>query len=110
MGDDETVIDFARPEPQPVPVTTIAWRIDHLLVGVFGERNARYFGGPPVSYATTTTRWTPRPPWSDSTRATRSGLPVSADWIAETLSQTLSGAGIRERLDGRRWCCTSTAS
>src|SRR5829696_3908855 len=32
------------------PVTTIAWRMGHLIVGVFGERNARYFDGPAVSY------------------------------------------------------------
>ncbi len=44
-------MDFAWPEPQPSPVTTIAWRINHILVGIFGERNNRYFGGPPVSYA-----------------------------------------------------------
>ena len=39
-------IDFAYPEPIPAPVTTIAWRIGHLLVGVFGDRIARHFGGP----------------------------------------------------------------
>src|SRR3954454_885971 len=27
-------IDFAMPEPDPPPVTTIAWRIGHLVVGV----------------------------------------------------------------------------
>ncbi len=47
-----TEIDYRIPEPKPIPVTTIAWRIGHLLVGVYGERNARYFGGPPVEYAT----------------------------------------------------------
>jgi hypothetical protein len=31
-------------------VTTISWRLVHLLVGVFGDRNARYFGGPAVDY------------------------------------------------------------
>src|SRR6476620_1236580 len=36
---------------EPVPVTTIAWRIGHLLVGVFGERIARHFGGPAISHA-----------------------------------------------------------
>jgi hypothetical protein len=41
-------MDFAYPEPRPAPVTTIAWRISHLLVGVFGLRNARHFGGPPT--------------------------------------------------------------
>jgi len=31
-------------------VTTIAWRLGHVIVGVLGERNARYFDGPQVSY------------------------------------------------------------
>src|ERR1700761_7890395 len=42
--------DFAWPEPDPPPVTTIAWRLCHLLVGVFGMRVAAHFGGPPVDY------------------------------------------------------------
>jgi hypothetical protein len=49
-GGGDLVADFAHPEPDPAPVTTIAWRIAHLLVGVFGQRNASHFGGPPVSY------------------------------------------------------------
>ncbi len=43
-------IDFAFPEPGPAPVTTIAWRLGHLVVGVFGMRVAGHFGGPPVDY------------------------------------------------------------
>lgn len=50
VGSGDFVIDFAMPEPRPAPVTTIAWRLGHLLVGVLGDRNARYFGGDPVSY------------------------------------------------------------
>ncbi len=50
VGIGDTVIDFALPEPTPPPVTTIAWRLAHVIVGVLGERNARHFGGPPVSY------------------------------------------------------------
>ncbi len=50
VGAGDWVLDFALPEPKPVPVTTIAWRIGHLLVGVFGSRNASHFGGPPVDY------------------------------------------------------------
>ena len=49
-GSGQYVIDFTFPEPDPPPVTTIAWRLGHLIVGVFGERNARYFGGPSISY------------------------------------------------------------
>ena len=51
-GSGDLVIDFAYPEPKPAPVTTIAWRIGHLVVGVFGARVASHFGGPPVDYQT----------------------------------------------------------
>jgi hypothetical protein len=44
------VVDFVFPEPGPAPVTTIAWRLGHVIVGVFGMRNASHFGGPPVDY------------------------------------------------------------
>ena len=46
----EGLTDDEYPEPVPAPVTTIAWRIGHLLVGVLGTRNAAHFGGPAVSY------------------------------------------------------------
>ncbi len=49
-GSGAFTIDFAMPEPDPPPVTTIAWRIGHLVVGVFGMRVANHFGGPPVDY------------------------------------------------------------
>ena len=52
IGGGAIEIDYQRPEPEPVPLTTIAWRMAHVLVGVFGERNARYFDGPSVDYAT----------------------------------------------------------
>lgn len=45
-------VDFAYPPPEPAPVTTIAWRLAHVIVGVLGSRNASHFGGPPVDYAT----------------------------------------------------------
>jgi len=51
-GGGDLVIDFAFPEPKPAPVTTIAWRIGHLVVGVFGACVAGHFGGPPVDYQT----------------------------------------------------------
>ena len=49
-GGGEFVIDFADPEPSPAPVTTIAWRLAHLITGVFGSRVGDHFGGPPVDY------------------------------------------------------------
>jgi DinB superfamily len=51
-GGGDFVIDFAHPEPSPAPVTTIAWRLAHIIVGVFATRVASHFGGPPVDYRT----------------------------------------------------------
>ena len=51
-GSGDYTADFAFPEPDPPPVTTIAWRLAHIIVGVFGARNAGHFGGPPVDYQT----------------------------------------------------------
>jgi hypothetical protein len=51
-GGGDLVLDFEFPAPTPPPVTTIAWRLGHLLVGVFGTRVAAHFGGPPVEYRT----------------------------------------------------------
>ncbi|ALR11070.1 DinB family protein [Mycobacteroides saopaulense] len=51
-GSGDYVIEFAAPSPEPAPVTTIAWRLGHILVGVLGARIASHFGGPPVDYMT----------------------------------------------------------
>jgi hypothetical protein len=45
-------VDFAVPAPRPEPVTTIAWRLAHVIVGVFAVRSHHHFGGPPASYQT----------------------------------------------------------
>lgn len=50
-GSGAFTVDFAMPEPDPPPVTTIAWRLAHVIVGVFGMRVASHFGGPPMDYA-----------------------------------------------------------
>ena len=44
-------IDFAFPEPDPPPFTTIAWRLGHVIVGVLAMRNASHFGRAPTDYA-----------------------------------------------------------
>lgn len=49
-GNGDFTIDFAFPAPTPAPITTIAWRLGHVLVGVLGARNASHFGGPPCDY------------------------------------------------------------
>ena len=46
--------DFAFPPPQPEPVTTIAWRLAHVIVGVLAVRTHSHFGGPPAAYETWT--------------------------------------------------------
>jgi hypothetical protein len=49
-GGGDFTIDFVWPQPQPAPVTTIAWRLAHVIVGVFRARVASHFGGPPADY------------------------------------------------------------
>jgi hypothetical protein len=46
----DVVADFAYPEPDPPPFTTIAWRMGHLAIGVFGVRAANHFGQGGVDY------------------------------------------------------------
>ena len=50
-GAGDLTIDWAYPEPDPAPVTTIAWRLGHVIVGVLAMRNAAHFGRDPVDYA-----------------------------------------------------------
>jgi hypothetical protein len=42
--------DDAADDPDPAPVTTIAWRMAHLTVEVLAMRTASHFGGPPAHY------------------------------------------------------------
>ena len=51
-GSGPFTIDWEFPEPAPPPVTTIAWRIAHIVVGVFRMRVASHFGGPEAGYDT----------------------------------------------------------
>lgn len=52
FGAGTNVIDFAFPVPEPEPLTTIAWRLGHVIVGVLAARNATHFGAPPAAYET----------------------------------------------------------
>ena len=52
VGAGEFTLDFALPQPVPPPLTTIAWRLGHIIVGVLGTRVASHFGGPPFDYDT----------------------------------------------------------
>lgn len=51
-GPSGVTIDFAFPEPEPAPVTTIAWRLGHVTVGIFGMRASSHFGDGSLSYET----------------------------------------------------------
>jgi DinB superfamily len=51
-GRGEYTVDFTFPQPDPPPVTTIAWRLGHIIVGCLGMRSASHFGGPPIDYQT----------------------------------------------------------
>jgi hypothetical protein len=50
VGGGAFTLDYAFPPPDPPPVTTIAWRLCHLLLGVFTMRVASHFGGPAADY------------------------------------------------------------
>jgi DinB superfamily len=52
LGAGEFVLDYARPEPDPPPLTTIAWRLGHVTVDVLGMRVASHFDGPRVEHRT----------------------------------------------------------
>src|SRR5690606_17072526 len=54
LGAGEMTWDVEIPEPEPAPVTTIAWRLGHVIVGVLGMRNASHFGRDPVTERTHT--------------------------------------------------------
>ncbi|QUH05324.1 DinB family protein [Saccharopolyspora erythraea] len=49
-GSGAMTIDFAMPEPDPTPFTTIAWRLGHVIVGVLAMRNASHFGRAATDY------------------------------------------------------------
>ncbi|HET8604170.1 MAG TPA: DinB family protein [Marmoricola sp.] len=51
-GGGDFTLDWAWPEPDPPPLTTIGWRLGHVVVGVLAMRNASHFGGPPADYET----------------------------------------------------------
>ncbi len=51
-GGGDLVLDYALPEPEPSPVTTIAWRLGHITVGVLAMRSASHFGRQPTDYQT----------------------------------------------------------
>jgi hypothetical protein len=53
-GAGDLVVDHVSPEPDPPPLTTIAWRLAHVIVGCLAQRTANHFDGGSTDYA----RWT----------------------------------------------------
>ncbi|MEV7871840.1 DinB family protein [Streptomyces sp. NPDC088124] len=51
-GSGEWTMDSASPAPVPAPVTTIAWRLAHIIVSCLGYRVGWYFGGQDVDSQT----------------------------------------------------------
>jgi hypothetical protein len=56
-GAGEYVMEQLEPAPEPPPVTTIAWRLGHVAVDVFGARASAHFGD--GSVRASTTDWPP---------------------------------------------------
>ncbi len=50
--DGGLTIDWACPPPDPAPFTTIAWRLNHIIVSVLAQRVASHFGGPAADWET----------------------------------------------------------
>lgn len=49
--DGQTMIDWEWPTPDPPPVTTIAWRLAHIAIPVFGIRASSHFGDGSLGFA-----------------------------------------------------------
>lgn len=80
-------IDWVYPPPDPVPVTTIAWRLAHVIVGVLAARVHGHFGGPAADYAT----------WEYAETATAALQQLDeayASWVAGV--RTWTGAAVLE--------------
>jgi hypothetical protein len=52
IGAGDLVRDDAAGEPEPAPVTTIAWRVAHLTVECLSMRTMSHLGGPAVHWET----------------------------------------------------------
>ncbi|WP_394214860.1 DinB family protein [Brachybacterium vulturis] len=49
-GSGAMAIDVEIPAPDPAPLTTIAWRFGHIIVGLLAMRSHNHLGGPPADY------------------------------------------------------------
>jgi hypothetical protein len=74
-GSGRWLADWTIPEPDPPPMTTIAWRLGHIIIGVLGMRNHSHFGGPAIDY--TSTEW-----WGTADAALAALDEQYARWVA----------------------------
>jgi hypothetical protein len=65
-GGDGWTVDWARPEPSPPPFTTIAWRLLHIAIPIFGVRASNHFGDGSVSFGTVTVPGTVAGPFAEA--------------------------------------------
>jgi len=77
FGAGEYTMDYGHPPHDPEPVTTIACRLAHLIVG-FAETNASHFAGPPAHVATFACAGTAARRCNSSTMSTTHGSPACA--------------------------------
>jgi hypothetical protein len=49
-GAGEVVMEYAVPDPEPAPVTTIGWRLAHVTVGCLAARTGSHFEAQPADY------------------------------------------------------------
>jgi hypothetical protein len=78
LGAGEFTWDFGEAQDLE-PVTTIAWRLAHLIVG-FAGTNGTYFGGPPASMMSFSYAGTAREALVSSMTLMTCGPAVSAAW------------------------------
>ncbi len=84
-GSAAMTIDFAMPEPDPPPFTTISWRLGHVIVGVLAVRNAAHFGRAATDYGSF--------PYAPTAAAALSQLDAEyATWLAGV--ESLGPAGM----------------
>lgn len=109
-GAGDLRLEYAHPEPEPSPITTIAWRLAHLIVGCFAARSASHFGAPPADYDS----WTYAGTADEALRQLDEQYAVwrRASWPSVRTVSRVPADRRRDRSPRPRWpgsCSTSTA-